>query len=130
MIFHELNSDNFLLFAIKHYENPQAVTKEDFEKDLNHFKYIKRLLKRYKNGGELKIHLLLNHFIILYNIFGEATTPMLFFKIDRELWSFMKTFIVFLGKLPEYPKCYIHDIEMDDMCVKELQKVFDGKEKS
>jgi len=55
---------------------------------------------------------------------------MLFFKIDRELWSFMKTFIVFLGKLPEYPKCYIHDIEMDDMCVKELQKVFDGKEKS
>lgn len=130
MIFHELNSDNFLLFAIKHYENPQAVTKEDFEKDLNHFKYIKRLLKRYKNGGELKIHLLLNHFIILYNIFGEATTPMLFFKIDRELWSFMKTFIVFLGKLPEYPKCYIHDIEMDDVCVKELQKVFDGKEKS
>jgi hypothetical protein len=130
MIFHELNSDNFLLFAIKHYENPQAVTKEDFEKDLNHFKYIKRLLKRYKNGGELKIHLLLNHFIILYNIFGEATTPMLFFKIDRELWSFMKTFIVFLGKLPEYPKCYIHDIVMDDVCVKELQKVFDGKEKS
>ena len=130
MIFQELNSDNFLLFAIKHYENPQAVTKEDFEKDLNHFKYIKRLLKRYKNGGELKLHLLLNHFIILYNIFGEAATPMLFFKIDRELWSFMKTFIVFLGKLPEYPKCYIHDIEMDDICVKELQKVFDGKEKS
>lgn len=130
MLFNELNSDNFLLFAIKHYENPQAVTKEDFEKDLNHFKYIKRLLKRYKNGGELKIHLLLNHFIILYNIFGEAATPMLFFKIDRELWSFMKTFIVFLGKLPEYPKCYIHDIEMDDICVKELQKVFDGKEKS
>ena len=130
MVFNELNSDNFLLFAIKHYENPQAVTKEDFEKDLNHFKYIKRLLKRYKNGGELKIHLILNHFIILYNIFGEATTPMLFFKIENDLWSSMKTFIVFLGKLPEYPKCYIHDIEMDDMCVKELQKVFDGKEKS
>lgn len=130
MVFNELNSDNFLLFAIKHYENPQAVTKEDFEKDLNHFKYIKRLLKRYKNGGELKIHLLLNHFIILYNIFGEATTPMLFFKIENDLWSSMKTFIVFLGKLPEYPKCYIHDIVMDDVCVKELQKVFNGKEKS
>ena len=81
MIFNELNEDNFLLFAIKNYENPQAVTKEDFEKDLNHFKYIKRLLKRYKRDGELKTHLLLNHFIILYNIFGEATTPMLFFKI-------------------------------------------------
>ena len=83
MIFNELNSNNFLLFAVKNYENPQAVTKEDFDKDLNHFKYIKRLLRKYKNGDELKIHLLLNHFIILYNIFGEATTPMLFFKIEK-----------------------------------------------
>ena len=96
MIFNELNEDNFLLFAIKHYENPQAVTKEDFDRDLNHFKYIKRLLKRYKNTGQLKTHLLLNHFIILYNIFGEATTPMLFFKIEKELWSAMKSFIFFL----------------------------------
>ena len=98
MIFNELNEDNFLLFAIKNYENPQAVTKEDFEKDLNHFKYIKRLLKRYKNTGQLKTHLLLNHFIILYNIFGEATTPMLFFKIEKELWSVLKTFIIFLPR--------------------------------
>ena len=103
MIFNELTEDNFLLFAIKNYENPQAVTKEDFDKDLNHFKYIKRLLKRYKNTGQLKTHLLLNHFIILYNIFGEATTPMLFFKIEEELWPSMKTFVMFLGKLPEYP---------------------------
>ena len=73
MLFNELNEDNFLLFAIRNYENPQAVTKEDFDRDLNHFKYIKRLLKRYKNTGQLKTHLLLNHFIILYNIFGEAT---------------------------------------------------------
>ena len=86
MIFNELNEDNFLLFAIKYYENPQAVTREDFDKDLNHFKYIKRLLKRYKNNGDLKVHLLLNHFIILYNTFGEATTPMLFFKIEKDLW--------------------------------------------
>ena len=104
MIFHELTEDNFQLFAIKNYENPQAVTKEDFDKDLNHFKYIKRLLKRYKNTGQLKTHLLLNHFIILYNIFGEACTPMLFFKIEEELWPSMKTFVMFLGKLPEYPK--------------------------
>ena len=54
MIFNELNEDNFLLFAIKNYENPQAVTKEDFDKDLNHFKYIKRLLRRYETTGELK----------------------------------------------------------------------------
>ena len=69
MLFTELNDDNFKLFAIKNYENPQAVTEADFDKDLNHFKYIKRLLKRYKNTGQLKTHLLLNHFIILYNIF-------------------------------------------------------------
>ena len=128
MFFSELNEDNFLLFAIKNYENPQAVTKEDFDKDLNHFKYIKRLLKRYKRDGILKTHLLLNHFIILYNIFGEAATPMLFFKIENDLWSVMKTFVIFLGKLPEYPKCYIHDIDVDDYCLSELYRISNGKE--
>jgi len=130
MIFSELNNDNFLLFAIKNYENPQAVTKEDFNKDLNHFKYIKRLLKRYKNTGELKVHLILNHFIVLYNIFGEAATPMLFFKIEKDLWSAMKTFIIFLNKLPDYPKCYIHDIKVDLYCLSELYKIYNGKEES
>ena len=130
MIFSELNGDNFLLFAIKHYENPQAVTKEDFDKDLNHFKYIKRLLKRYRNNGELKTHLLLNHFIILYNIFGEVTTPMLFFKIEEELWASMKSFIVFLDKLPSYPKCYVHDIDADEYCLSELNRIYNEKGKS
>ena len=130
MIFTELTSENFLLFAIKHYENPQAVTKEDFEKDLNHFKYIKRLLKRYRNTGELKAHLLLNHFIILYNIFGEGTTAMLFYKIEEEMWEIMKTFVVFLDKLPEYPKCFIHDIEIDEYCLSELGRIYDGKDKT
>lgn len=128
MLFNELNEDNFLLFAIKNYENPQAVTRDDFDRDLNHFKYIKRLLKRYKRDGELKSHLLLNHFIILYNIFGEATTPMLFFKIEQDLWSVVKTFIIFLGKLPEYPKCYIHDIQVDLICMEELYKIYNEKE--
>jgi len=128
MIFNELNEDNFLLFAIKNYENPQAVTKEDFDKDLNHFKNIKRLLKRYKNTGQLKNHLLLNHFIILYNIFGEAATPMLFFKIEKELWSSMKTFMIFLDKIPEYPKCYIHNIPIDSNCLQELQSIFKSNE--
>jgi hypothetical protein len=130
MIFNELNDDNFLLFAIKNYENPQAVTKEDFDKDLNHFKYIKRLLKKYNNGGELKIHLLLNHFIILFNIFGDAATPMLFYKIEEDLWSVMKTFIVFLNRLPQYPKCYIHDIKVDLNCWHELQKIYKENEKN
>ena len=130
MIFHELNEDNFLVFAIKNYENPQAVTKEDFDRDLNHFKYIKRLLKRYKNTGQLKTHLLLNHFIILYNIFGEATTPMLFFKIENDLWSSMKSFIIFLGRFPEYPKSGIHDIQVDINCLSELYKIYDEKQSS
>ena len=130
MIFTELTSENFLLFAIKHYENPQAVTKEDFEKDLNHFKYIKRLLKRYRNTGELKAHLLLNHFIILYNIFGEGTTAMLFYKIEEDMWNIMKTFVVFLDKLPEYPHCFIHDVEIDEYCLSELGRIYDGKEKT
>ena len=129
MIFSELTSENFLLFAIKHYENPQAVTKEDFEKDLNHFKYIKRLLKRYRNTGELKAHLLLNHFIILYNIFGEGTTAMLFYKIEEDMWEIMKTFVVFLDRLPEYPKCFIHDVKIDEYCLSELGRIYDGKEK-
>jgi hypothetical protein len=129
MIFNELNEDNFQLFAIKYYENPQAVTKEDFDKDLNHFKYIKRLLKRYKRDGELKTHLLLNHFIILYNIFGEAATPMLFYKIEEDLWPVMKTFVMFLGKLPEVPKSKIHDIQPDLYCLKELYNIYKKDEK-
>ena len=133
MLFDHLNEDNFLMFAIKNYENPQAVTKEDFDKDLNHFKYIKRLLKRYMNTGVLKTHLLLNHFIVLYNIFGEAATPMLFFKIEEDLWPTMKTFIMFLGKFPEYPKSSIHDIQPDLNCLRELYQIYqedDGKKKA
>lgn len=126
MLFNELNEKNFLLFAIKHYQNPQAVTREDFDKDLNHFRYIKRLLKRYKSSGELRTHLLINHFIILYNVFGDATTPMLFYKVDKDLWDVTKTFIVFLDRLPEYPKTTIHDIEMDQKCLEELRRVTNG----
>ena len=129
MIFNELNVGNFLLFAIRNYENPQAVTKEDFDKDLNHFKYIKRLLKRYKNTGQLKTHLLINHFIVLYNIFGDATTPMLFYKIEKELWDVMKTFVIFLNKMPDYPKSHIHDIPVDLECLAELHKVYKDGDK-
>ena len=130
MHFTELNEENFKLFAIKNYENPQAVTEADFDKDLNHFKYIKRLLKRYKNTGELKSHLIINHFIILYNIFGEAATPMLFHKIEPDLWPSMKTFVMFLGKLPEYPKSGIHDVQPDLYCLSELYKIYNGKEEA
>ena len=126
MLFTELNEENFLLFAIKHYENPQAVTRDDFDKDLSRFRYIKRLLKRYKSTGELKVHLLINHFIILYNIFGDATTPMLFYKIDKNLWECIKTFVVFLDKLPDYPRSYIHEIELDQNCLDALNGITNG----
>ena len=119
----ELNEDNYMMFAIKHYDNPQAVTQEDFYEDLKKFKYIKRLLKRYQKSGELKTHLLLNHFICLYNVFEDAATPLLFFKIDEELWSVLKTFLVFLGRIPEEPRTKIHDIEINVECLGLLNKI-------
>ena len=123
MIFSELNGDNFLLFAIKHYENPQAVTKEDFDKDLNHLKYIKRLLKRYKNTGELKIHLILNHLTVLFNVFDEAAVPLLFYNLERELWPYIKSFLIYLNRLPDYPYTEINDIPEDIDCLTSLNSV-------
>ena len=123
MRFDELNEDNYMMFANKHYENPQAVTQEDFYEDLKKFKYIKRLLKRYQKSGELKSHLLLNHFICLYNVFDDAATPLLFYKIDQDLWSVLKTFLIFLGRIPEYPKTAIHDVPVDVTCLGILNKV-------
>lgn len=124
MLFDELNEDNFLLFAIKNYENPQAITKDDFHRDLNHFKYIKRLLRKYKSTGDLKVHLLLNHFIILYNIFDDATTPMLFYKLEKDLWSATKTFVMFLNRLPQYPKGQLHSIGVDLDIMSQLQILY------
>ena len=123
MRFIELNDDNYMMFAIKHYNNPQAVTQEDFQEDLKKFKYIKRLLKRYQKTGELKTHLLLNHFICLYNVFDDAATPLLFYKIDKELWAVLKTFLLFLHRVPEFPKTKILDIEVDINCLGLLNKV-------
>lgn len=123
MRFDELNEDNFILFAIKHYENPQASTEEDFYDDLKRFKWIKRLLKKYKNNNDFNVHLLINHFIILYNIFGDAATPLLFFKIDSNYWSLIKTIIVYLGRFPEYPKTKLHDIPIDIDCFIQLKQL-------
>ncbi len=123
MRFDELNEENHLLFAIKHYENPQAATIEDFEEDLKRFKYIKRLFKKYITHGELKHHLLLNHLIICFNVFGEATIPLLFYKIEREYWSLLKTFLVFLNRIPVYHKRGLNEIPIDDECERILNKI-------
>lgn len=100
MNFDELTEDNYILFAIKNYDNPQFSTYDDFEEDMKRFKYLKRLLKRYLKGGELRTHLILNHIIILYNVFGEAATPLLLFKLEREYWSSIKAFLLFLDRWP------------------------------
>jgi hypothetical protein len=123
MRFHELNDDNVLLFAIKFYDNPQSLTMEDFESDLKRIRYVKRLLKRYKNTGELKVHLILNHLIILFNVFNDAAVPLLFYNLDRDLWPSIKSFLVFLNRLPEYPKTTLDDIKIDDDCLKQLQNI-------
>ena len=112
MKFDELNDDNYVLFAIKHYENPHAATMEDFEEDLKRFKYIKRLLKKYVVSGELKHHLILNHMIICFNVFGEGAIPLFFYKIDKEYWSLIKTFLQFLNKIPDFPKTGLDTIPL------------------
>lgn len=123
MRFDELNEDNYILFAIKYYDNPQAITKEDFYDDLNRFKYIKKLLRRYLKSGELKTTLLINHFIIVLDVFNDAAIPLLFFKLERELWPSLKTFLLYLNRIPEYPKTFLNEIEIDDNCLNILNSI-------
>jgi hypothetical protein len=123
MRFDELNEDNYILFAIKYYENPQSVTMEDFQSDLKRIRYVKRLLKRYKNTGELKTHLIVNHLIVLFNVFNDATVPLLFYNLEKDLWSYIKSFLIFLNRLPEYPKTQIHEIMEDTECLSQLQLI-------
>ena len=123
MRFDELNESNYLLFAIKFYDNPQAVTRDDFESDLKRIRYIKRLLKRYKNSGELKVHLILNHLIILFNVFNDATVPLLFYNLEEDLWPSIKSFLIFLNRIPEYPKTGMNEIEADENCLLQLKEL-------
>ena len=123
MRFDELNDDNYLLFAIKFYNNPHALTKDDFEDDLKRIKYVKRLLKRYKNTGVLKTHLILNHLTVLFNVFNDAAIALLFYNLEEDLWPAIKSFLVFLNRIPEYPKTQVHNIPIDPICVKELHSV-------
>jgi len=118
MYVNELNPENWMLFAIQNYNNPQSVTYADFEEDINKFKYIKRLLKRYQTTGELKSHLILNHIILIYNVFDEAATPLLFFKTERSYWPILKAFMLFLNRLPESL-----NIDVDEECLKHLNLI-------
>jgi hypothetical protein len=123
MRFDELNDSNYMLFAIKFYNNPQAVTKDDFEDDLKRIRYVKKLLKKYKKDGILKAHLILNHLILLFNVFDDAAVPLLFYNLEQDLWPALKSFLLFLNRLPEYPKSQIDDIEKDQYCVSILNSI-------
>ena len=118
----ELNKDNFILFAIKEYNNPRTTTQEEFEDDLLRFKYVKKWLRKYQNGKVINSHLLLNHIIIIFNCWNDAAIPMFFFKMEPEFWSYLKTFIVYLNRLPEFPYSFVHDLEVD----KELYDILNG----
>lgn len=99
-----LTDDNFLIYAIKCYDNPRCIMSE-FEDDLKRLKYIRRLIKRYKSTGDLKERLILNHIIVLSNVFGtEAAVRMLFFKVDIADYHILKTFLLFLNYIPKIVK--------------------------
>jgi hypothetical protein len=97
----ELTEENFTIYAIKNYDNPSCKGMDEFLDDLKRFKYIKRLLIKHTGGKELKERLILNHIIVLGNLFGiDATTKMLFYKLDKKFWAQIKTFLVFLNYMP------------------------------
>ena len=124
MNFRELNKDNFLLFAIKYYDNPTASTQEEFEEDLKRFKYVKRWLKKYHESGTINSHLLLNHIIVIFNCWGDAAVPMLFYKIsEREYRTYIKSFLEFLGRVPAYPPSELHTIPADINILETLQGI-------
>ena len=101
-MYEKITSENVMMFAIKHYENPQCESEKEFHDDIKRFKYIKRLLRKYKEMDILKERLLLNHIIILNNLFGpEACVTLLLFKIQRVYWETLKSFLLFLNMIRE-----------------------------
>ena len=130
MIFDDLNDDNFLMFAMKEYNDIQCTNIEEFYDDLKKIKYIKRLFNIYKNNGQLKERLILNHFIVFYNVFPvQAGTRILFYKIEKAFWPMLKTFLLFLDRMPETINSIrgetirASDIQLDDGVVTRLRTI-------
>lgn len=103
-----------------HYDNPQCHSIEEFEEDLKRFLYLKKLFSRYIKDGELRERLILNHIIVLYNLFGDVATEMLFHKMEKEYTSVLATFLVYINRLPEEN---LGDIMLDDNVVSCLRKI-------
>jgi hypothetical protein len=101
MSFDELSNDNIMMYAMKAYDKPNCIMSE-FKEDMKRFNYLKRLFKRYRKVGEIKEQLVLNHLVVLYNVFGpEVATRLLFFKMSKEDYSPLKTYLLFLSVMPE-----------------------------
>lgn len=101
MSFDDLNSENFLIYAMKAYDKPNCIMSE-FKEDMKRFNYLKRLFRRYRKLGELRERLVINHIIVLYNVFGvEAATRLLFYKMVVEDYSALKTYLLFLNYMPQ-----------------------------
>lgn len=108
------------------YDNPQCHSLQEFEEDLKKFLYLKKLISRYKNNGELRERLILNHIIVLYNIFGDSATQMLFYKIDKNCWAALVTFLVYLDRMPEtIPEfgIVLSEIALDETIIATLRKI-------
>ena len=102
MKFDDLNDDTFLMYAMREYNNMQCTDIEEFYDDLKKIKYIKRLFNSYRNNGQLKERLILNHLIIFYNVFTvQAGTRILFYKIEKDFWPILKTFLIYLDRMPD-----------------------------
>jgi ribosome-interacting GTPase 1 len=102
MKFDDLTEENFLMFSMREYNNMQCTDIEEFYDDLKKVKYIKRLFNIYKNDGQLKERLILNHLITWYNVFPvQAGTRILFYKIEEHFWPMLKTFLIFLDRMPD-----------------------------
>ena len=120
-LFDELNEDNFVLFASRYYDNPQCMSTEEFYHDLNRFKYLKRLLKRYLQNDDLQERLILNHLVVIYNVFGiQPANRMMVYKMEDEYWPSLKTFLVYLNYLREDEMV---EISLDNHIVDKLRKL-------
>ena len=124
----KLNEDTFVMFTMKHYDNPQSNHINEYNEDISRIKYIKRLLGRYHNNKILKERLILNHIIILGNVFGaKEASRILFYKIEENLHSYLKTFLMFLNYIPESPESIpevnIESIPVDLSIIKSLKEL-------
>ena len=130
MKFDDLNEENFLMYSMREYSNIQCTDIEEFYDDLKKIKYIKRLFNIYKNNGQLKERLILNHLIVFYNVFSvQAGTRILFYKIEKDFWPMLKTFLIFLDRMPEKidsirgETIRASDIQLDDGIVTRLRSI-------